>query len=174
MVRRLSSYAAYILQDDRVADSCREPMAGDPSRVYWSPFHNRDTASWTARELLARMQGWRSQKAQEETAICIIEDITSDWVDDIGVNMDIDKNFFIQHFNKRWDDGSKPWYWAVRPEQTSPAQLEDESHQWRCIDASFALPRQLRGELVRTRISYYRFEKICVYGLYYMQLSTGC
>jgi hypothetical protein len=165
MVRRLSSYAAYILQDDRVADSGRKPMEGDPSRVYWSPFHNRDPASWTARELVSRMQAWRSPKSHGDTAICIIEDITSDWVDEIGVNMKIDKNFFVQHFKKRWDDRSQPWRWAVAPEQPQHAQLEDESRQWRCIDASFALPRQLRGELVRTRISYYRFESMCMYDL---------
>lgn len=173
MVRRLSSYAADILQDDHVAGSDRNPMKGDPSRVYWSPFHNRDPASWTARELGSRMQAWRSPRSQGGTAISIIENITSDWVDEIGGNMKIDKNFFIWHFNKNWNDRSQPWHWAVGSEEPQQAQLEEESRQWRCIDASFSLPRQLRGELVRTRISYYRFENMCMYDLYCMQKLIG-
>ena len=173
MARRLSSYAADILRDNHVADSDRKPLSGEPSRVYWSPFLRRDPASWTAQELLSRMQAWRSQRSQRETAICIIENITSDWVDEIGLNMKIDKYFFIWHFNKKWDDRSQPWYWAVRPEQPEAAQLREELRQWHCIDASFSLPRQLRGELVRTRISYYRFEKMCMNGLYCKQLLTG-
>lgn len=173
MVRRLSSYAADILQDDLVADSDRKPMEGDPSRVYWSPFHNRNPASWTARELVSRMQAWCSPRSQGGTAICIIEDITSGWVDEIGGNMKIDKSFFIWHFKKNWNDRSQPWHWAVGSEKPQQAQLAEESQQWRCIHASFSLPRQLRGELVRTRISYYRFEKMCMYSLYCMQPFTG-
>ena len=87
--------------------------------------------------------------------------------------MNFDKNFFIWHFKKNWNDRSQPWHWAVGSEEPQQAQLEEESRQWRCIDASFSLPRQLRGELVRTRISYYRFEKMCMYGLYCMQPFTG-
>ncbi|GAB7324391.1 hypothetical protein MBLNU13_g08332t2 [Cladosporium sp. NU13] len=74
--------------------------------------------------------------------------------------MEIDKNFFIWHFKRNWNDRSQPWHWAVGSEDPQQAQLEEESRQWRCIDASFSLPRQLRGELVWTRISYYRFEKM--------------
>ena len=173
MVRRLSSYAVDILHDDHVAGSNREPLEGDPSRVHWSPMYNRNPVSWNARELVSRMQGWRSPRSQGDTAICIIENITIDWVDEIGVNMKIDRNFFIRHFDKNWNDRSQPWHWAVKPEQPQAAQLDDESRQWHCIDASFALPRQLRGELVRTRMSYYRLEKMCMYGLYHMRPLAG-
>jgi hypothetical protein len=173
MVRRLSSYATDILRDHHVVDSDRIPLVGDPSRVFWSPFSRRDPASWTAQELLSRMQAWRSPRSQGETAICIIENITSDWVDEIGLNMKIDKDFFIRHFDKRWDDRSQPWYWAVRPEQPEVAQLREESRQWHSIDASFSLPRQLRGDLSRTRITYYRFEKMCMCGLYCMRPSSS-
>lgn len=161
MVRHLSSYTTSILRDSHVIDSDRRPMRGNPNRVYWSPLHSRSPASFTAGELLEAMQNWRFRKSQEISAICIIEGITSDWIDEIGDAMNLDAAFFVRHFNKNWDNRSHPWHWAVEPDQPREAQLGEESRQWRSIDASFSLPRQLKGNLVRTRISYYRIERMC-------------
>jgi len=166
MVHRLSSYTTNILRDSYVVESDRRPMRGDPTRIYWSPLHSRDPASFTARELLSALQSWRHSKSREQSAVCVIEDITSDWIDGIGEAMRLDANFFIRHFNKNWDNRSHPWQWAIGKDQPEQAQLEEESRQWRCIDASFALPRWLRSEPVKTRISYYRVERLCRYELW--------
>lgn len=116
------------------------------------------------------MQPWQHSKNREQSAICIIEDITSDWVDEIGYNMDLDPRFFVRHFNKNWDNRSHSWHWTVEPDKW---QRDEEAHQWRFIDASFALPRHLRGEPVRTRISYHRIQKMCTCNFFHAWSSTS-
>jgi hypothetical protein len=140
-------------------------MRGDPRRVYWSPHHSHDPASFTAGELLSAMQSRRHSRFRNQRAICIIENIKSDWVDKIGDAMKLDANFFVHHFNEHWDNEPNPWHWAVEPDQPKQPQLEEEARQWRSVEGSFSLPRQLRSEPVKTRISYYRAEKLCRYEL---------
>lgn len=152
MAHRLSSYVINILEDDRISGSNRMPRTGDPTRVYWSLSHDRDTSSWTSRELLGEMLP--SANKAERYAICIIENISSDWVDQIGHGMKLDPAFFISHFDWRWDTCSHRWHWTVESERRRQPQIVEEDQCWRKLDGTFSLLLQ-----PGTRISYYRLRQ---------------
>lgn len=165
--RKPSPYLPNTLQGKHMSHLHRGPRNGDPTRVYWSLSPRKDPTSWTLRELLDVLPSRRSLNTPEQHAICIIEDITIEWMNRITDYMGLDPAFFANHFDQSWDTQSHPWHWTAGSARHD-IQISEESQRWRSLDGKYSLPGQSK-----TRISYHRpREMLCKDELYHLPAAA--
>lgn len=142
----------------------RQSMRGLHPRIYWQKWtsasgHAKVEASFDINRLLAAMESTRSLSAQ---AVCVIQDITSDWENKISGHMELDHAFFERHLSTSHDSATfHPWHSSMSVGRPSQEQVDEEDNQWRCIDAIYS-----PSNVQLTRMSYYRIsDNLCEFRL---------
>jgi len=143
----------------------RESMRGLRPRIYWQEWTSAsepakvEAPSDITRLLAAMDSTTRSPSAK---AVCIIQDITSDWQSKVSQHMELDHAFFDWHLSTSHDSATfHPWHSSLPGGRPSPEQRNEEDTQWRCIDAIY-LPSNVQP----TRMSYYRIsDNLCEFKL---------